>query len=80
MAVRETTSDNHTRYSIDWDGIDAEDSIRLQRNLRSGIGIFAKVEEPDLLSNVAVFLQVTSGLAHHPDRRSIYRLAPARAE
>jgi len=52
----------------------------LKGHFRSEIGILAEFEEANLLSDVAVFLQVPAGLTHHPNGRSIYRLAPARAE
>jgi hypothetical protein len=52
----------------------------LKGDFRGEIRILAKFQKSNLRTDVAVFLHVPACLTHHPDWRSIHRLAPARAE
>src|SRR6185503_11846710 len=57
--------------------VDAEDSIRLERNLDGKFRRLAQGEEVGVLANRAVLRQIAPRLTHHPHRGSFYRF-PAR--
>ena len=49
--------------------VDAQALDRLERHLRRRVGVPAKLEEREALTQRAILRQVASGLAHQPDRR-----------
>jgi hypothetical protein len=49
----------------------------LERDLAGEIGGPAQIQERGARAHRAISREVTTGLAHHPDRRALDRLAPA---
>lgn len=64
----------------DDDRIDAEESEGLERDFDGEVGRFADFEERVIGANGAVFGQVATGLAHHPDGKTRKSFATASAE
>ena len=62
---------HHENIGKDDGGVEAEAADRLQRHLGREFGIVDEVEKPAcLFPHGAIFRQVASGLAHHPEGRS----------
>ena len=52
------------------DGIDAQATVGLQRNLRRELGRLGHFEKGVLFAQRAILGQITPGLAHHPHRHA----------
>ena len=60
--------------------VDGHPPERLHRDLRDQVGVQARVEDVAVPTHLEILGKVAPGLAHEPDRCSIHRLTPARAQ